>query len=892
MTFPFFYKGKNFHFFRAYLSAHIQQITINQKQKSTAMEQIQPLKLICCESMKGRQAPIGGVHRPVQNGALFKTPAIPNEKSRESEPSFRVRRPIIPSRTSFPGKSTKFRDGHYAMCFGDSTWGHTDADSGDHYASRSEIMEVAAKFDKQVEAIISSDEIEQASSLQSAADMLLDEIASMLRAECREQCELVERVRGSYAAVFSLLRDDSQKCRETISELEIQKSVLDENLSKVIDNATERVKETQAQCNRDIQKMQNEMDEKKEEYDNSMKRFLEQKTQLEEHIKALHKVFLDFQNDSVYITLEELKQKQIQLEKKIKNKEAEISKLKAQISILQQTIMENENNKSLLEQANDELRRKLQTSLAQKNRLERKLDMQNLENEVDQEDGDQSGSKSSRRKHSGGTVDSTPYIYVMHKLGLISDRIADVVSTAQPDSMFPDNDIQEIDKVMVSGNSSLMIKAIQNKINEVYSYAECLENVNLSALSTRRAAEHFSVLPRFLQYIKTHNKTQSKEDENEDLGFSPLALMTIRQIFNAKYLSDCWNHRMNHLIDRFPEFVISFFCKDGENLFAALSKAARLWRSIQGSELPEVKLFKNFLLEKFTVDELSFFLESRNSLLGHKIPNESDPQVITLQQRKCKEFIRTIFGAFSLSLTSIQQEIEKFCVNGFIDYAQFLLIITSFYQSERKRRRSAIRLMFQSRNLGDGELVDFESFYGLIQSLGFQGANTDVFALFREALLFGYGSLSLDSLLAAMDSLSFHFYTIEIPISTTKRNELTKLPRHQLLQHWIRFGSWFSPFRKQMPKFDSWLKTQLVHRVQKVDRLFKSSAPTHVLYSEYRQLLDFFQYALDVLARSQEVPMPAPKTERHILLLENTIDLLITFIMRDADSQVEFTESI
>ena len=64
--------------------------------------------------------------------------------------------------------------------------------------------------------------------------------------------------------------------------------------------------------------MKKEMEEKKEEYDNSMKRFLEQKAQLEEHVKALHRVFLDFQSDSVYITLEELKQKQQSMEKTLR----------------------------------------------------------------------------------------------------------------------------------------------------------------------------------------------------------------------------------------------------------------------------------------------------------------------------------------------------------------------------------------------------------------------------------------------------------------------------------------------------------------------------------------------------------------------------------------------
>ena len=51
-----------------------------------------------------------------------------------------------------------------------------------------------------------------------------------------------------------------------------------------------------------------------------------------------------------------------------------------------------------------------------------------------------------------------------------------------------------------------------------------------------------------------------------------------------------------------------------------------MWRAIEGSQLPEVKLFRSFLLEKLTVDELSFFLEARNSLIGFRTFNEDDPQ--------------------------------------------------------------------------------------------------------------------------------------------------------------------------------------------------------------------------------------------------------------------------
>ena len=253
--------------------------------------------------------------------------------------------------------------------------------------------------------------------------------------------------------------------------------------------------------------MKKEMDEKKEEYDNSMKRFLEQKSQLEEHVKALHRVFLDFQSDSVYITLEELKQKQQNYEKKLRNKETEINKLKNQLTKLQKTILDGENQRAMLEQANDELRRKLQASISQKNRLQRRLDMQNMNNgDTDQEEidqGDQDDNAESginpndlpskplisaenvqnsvqnsqlprrSKRLQNIAIDSSPYINVIEKLGEISDRIADALTRLSSSTILPHVNNEETDKIMLSGNASLMIKAILNKTKEVLQFTEC-----------------------------------------------------------------------------------------------------------------------------------------------------------------------------------------------------------------------------------------------------------------------------------------------------------------------------------------------------------------------------------------------------------------------------------
>ena len=876
---------------------------------------IRSVQLIACDPIKGRQCPpsVSSVphHAKTSLQTTIETPSLPFERD---EAKLKIRKPHIPARsvTSLsqvvqPSRN-RHGEGTYAMRFDDATWGHSAGATADHYASRREIQQVGDKFDALVGTIVGENEVEQAGALQSATDMLMDEVATMLRAECREQCELVERARVSYAAVFAMLQNDAAKLRQLIEDLEKQKAHIEENLTKVIDNAAARVKEAQSDCDRQVKDMQRDMDDKKEEYDNSMKRFLEQKGQLEEHVQALHKVFLDFQSDSVYLTMEELKQRQEKLEKKLKNRDEEIIQLNEQIAHLQKVIQEGEKQRGLLDDANTELRRELQTVRAAANRLQRRLEMQNIDAGGEFQDIDMDGEigengeeipggplisseavQDSTGKFGKGRnmIDTTPYFTVMQNLSLIADRIHEVVSKNSDGVLLPQTTAEETDKAMMSGAASVMIKAIMGKTQEVLQAAECLDSLDIGLNET---GDENGPLPRFLELIKGHNQVKHKRDLEENISAANLLL--IRQIMNSKYLSDKMNARMARPLTRFPEFVVGYFCKDGENIFTGLSKSARMWRAIEGSQLPEVKLFRNFLLEKLTVDELSFFLEARNSLIGFRTFAENDPQEITIEYAKCDEFATAVIGAFSPVLATVKGEASKFAVNGYIDYSQFLTVLIAYYQNERRRRRTAVKLMFKSKSIQNPQGIDFETFISMIQSLGFQGSIDDIFALFREACLLGGGSLSVRSFTKAMDSLSFHFYSIEIPLSITRRFELTELTRQQLLRHWVKFSAWFNGFKVPIPQLDSWFRAQLVAQVRRVEQLFKTKATVASLYSEYRQLLDYFQFGLDVLARSQKDPMPKAKSERHLLLLENMIDLLITFIVKDCAGAILFTETV
>jgi hypothetical protein len=304
--------------------------------------------------------------------------------------------------------------------------------------------------------------------------------------------------------------------------------------------------------------------------------------------------------------------------------------------------------------------------------------------------------------------------------------------------------------------------------------------------------------------------------------------------------------------------------------------------------VPEVRLFRKFAKEKFTVDELSFFLDVRMGLIGK---TKSEEPSVFIPYNQCRVVMEKILGSFSPILQVISGEAEKCVKQGSIDYAEFCLVMLKFYENERRKRRNAVRLMFQSRRFSGGhDWFDFENFIAMIQALGFRGSLDDIFGLFREASLLGGGDVSLDALLMSMDNLSFHFYTIDVPGQWKKPNEVTNVPRSVINRHLGTFMSWFEGFDGVQEKFDTWLLGKITAQVTTLDKLQQGGAPVALVYQEYRTLLDWFQYMLNVMSKGMEEPMPAEKAERQLQLLESLIDLLVTAVVGDQNGQVQFTE--
>jgi len=148
---------------------------------------------------------------------------------------------------------------------------------------------------------------------------------------------------------------------------------------------------------------------------------------LKEHAKALHRVFLDFQSDSVYIALEDSKQKHAQMGKKLEQKAERIIQLNTENSKLKKQVQDVEDQKAALEQSHEEHRRKLRNTIVEVSRLERRVSMQQME---EANKNDQTG-KSDLDQIQKRLVDPGLYLQLYQKVIKINNKLADFFQKCQ-----------------------------------------------------------------------------------------------------------------------------------------------------------------------------------------------------------------------------------------------------------------------------------------------------------------------------------------------------------------------------------------------------------------------------------------------------------------------------
>lgn len=697
------------------------------------------------------------------------------------------------------------------------------------------------------------DKIVAAKSIQSITDQVLDEISVQLSAECRQQSEIIDKARENYAAIFALYDGEWEQHEKDIDRLQITNNDLEQNLNKLIETSTERMRAAEERYNKQIADMKLDLEQRKEDYDSNMARFMMEKNQLEESVAALHKAYRLFQSDSVYMSVEELKQKIDSLEKKVKQRDNEIQKMHTMIGRHRTILAEKDQQIRLLEEANSDLKLKLQTALSQQNRLQRALEIRNYAGVEEDRDPDVVPS------------DSLSYINVLQYLGQIADKISFFISSNSRISVaLPDDDVE---RAMMSENPALMIRTIEQRAEDV---VQLVGNLDALEVTTGpKESRPSETKPMILQYLSSHLSTSVRGQRYNPLGH-------VRELFQAKYVSDMVERRGGRETIRFPEFIILFFLREEDGLFNALQHAARLWQSVEDAKNTELKLFKKFALEGCTDDELSFFLQARFALLGLPPVTEEDPEEIVVSRSVCRQLVENLFGKFGPSYEPIVEKLGRIAKGDLIEYAAFLKVLLDYYQRERLKRRNAVRLMYQSKRYGQpGNAIDFEKFFAMVRSLGYKGELNRVFVLYREAQLIGHGEITLESMLEAMDQLAFHFVTIDQTVTSALFRQEATFRKRIIFNHWMRFAPWFEAFKAASLRVPDWINREIAKVVAETEVVLHEHHRPDELFEKYRKLLDYTQFILSALESGASWERKEENVERQLLILENLVDALI-----------------
>lgn len=890
---------------------------------------IHQLDLIATIPLKGRDSHGEQTKKRPKTQMQIETPTLPFD----TQP-IKIRRTVLPPRPSTAISSHQKKEGSYSKKFSDSTWASNEIVTRDKSPTRDDVKALDFKFEKNIEMVSGYQGVELAQRLQAVNDMLLDELVSQFRVLNLGQGKLLEKSRNVYAQIFQILDDDAEKSSRKILELKQVAIKAEEDKKKAITDCQIRISQVESQCKEKVNEAQEKLEAKMNEFDENMKEFLEQKTQLEKHVKALHHVFLDFQSDSVYLTLEELKNQLNTANLRAEKKEQLNFQLQSAINKWKAQYQELSDSKKEVEEACNELRQQLQLAQDKNEQLQRqivflKADLEACKENYSDSDSDSEKEKvlselknysspmvnqqpeavqsspnspskadkfstpvrksKPRRSKSGYSSkfgNSTPFIGVHQKLCKISSVLSQFIENSTGNSMMSsDRKSDEDEMQLLQGDLVKTERIIEEKVDKVIMVADLLNQIdgkNSGFVSNLRSNES-----RFFSFFSRGISTPFPPHLVEE----PNIYCTIRKIMQAKYYQDKWNQRSNRSLMRLPEFVVCFFYKDDKRIGTSLHLCKKLWEQIQNTESVEIRLFHDFLIEKLTLDELTFFLEMRNGLIGLPLVQTSDQPNILVQYKKCTELMDRVLGAFSPVASLIADDAQKYVKDGKIDYAVFLDLFLKFYSGEREKRKEAVKLMVQSKKFSsDGEMpIVLEIFISIVQSLGFQGSFEQIMEFYRESRIISGkgGDISLDGFLKAMDEMNIHFYSIDVPFDNDMSFETTEASRQMIRSHWSKFSQWFEGLRRSTTTLDTWVRSQLIIQVRHVDQTFQTNLSPSTLFGEMRNLLDLLQFVLNLIARGSSIPMKFDSSEKQLILLEDLNELLLKFIISAGNLELQ-----
>jgi len=262
--------------------------------------------------------------------------------------------------------------------------------------------------------------------------------------------------------------------------------------------------------------------------------------------------------------------------------------------------------------------------------------------------------------------------------------------------------------------------------------------------------------------------------------------VVIRAIFDAKYNEMLLSYNKGKQLTRFPEFVYSWlgtFCIDKEtrnirlleytekdiaapenrkNLLLGLEAAssAKLW---------EVAIFKDFLEENLTLDELAFFLHCRFLMFkGPQLAISTSGFCVThfvTKERVYDTIDRVLYKYRVEEKKELKKKLVDFNKQTYkdknaFDYAMVLRILLELYRKEKKESFIRLDELFGKVKKGQQAMpkssLQFDHFYRIFAG-DYDKAITDseVAHLYRESYIGGGCSVNIDSTILTMCETPF-----------------------------------------------------------------------------------------------------------------------------------------
>jgi len=276
---------------------------------------------------------------------------------------------------------------------------------------------------------------------------------------------------------------------------------------------------------------------------------------------------------------------------------------------------------------------------------------------------------------------------------------------------------------------------------------------------------------------------------SKNMKYEPLfptwLYVVIRAIFDSKINEVLLAYNKGKEISRFPEFVFSwlgtfYIDKDSKTIkelsfsdketMADKNRVNLLLglKAISAEKLWEVNLFKEFLEENLSLDELVYFLHCRFILFkGPQLAVPGGDLCIKhfITKEKTGDIIDRIMYAYSIEERDVlKQKLINFCENTYkngnsFDYAMVLRILIEFYRKEKKENFMRFENLYKiSKKVSWSytPIVPFDDFHKMIAGNYDKSiSDMDLCRLYREAYIGGGCSISCDSVLLAFCETPF-----------------------------------------------------------------------------------------------------------------------------------------